>query len=157
MDYSALISTAIVAVGWYVTSHQANKREDRKETRAEIDALVKTIESTTSLAIEYYSNIGVKREKARGQLMPMLERIETRISVLQHHRTIPELESGHMHLWDAITDGDFDSESLPSLPASDVRILRIITSAENLIFSAESWYCETYKRKKVKCEKIDMR
>lgn len=120
-----------------------------------MDALVEMVESTSRLAIEYYLNDGDTRKKIRLQLMPMLDRIQTKINILQHHKTIPDFMAEYILLYDAITDTDFDSANLPVLPIDHKRLIRILCTAENLIYKAESWFCKTYKET-LPCKKINM-
>lgn len=161
MEYAPIFALVIVIIGWCVTNHQNNQREERKEIKAAVDALVKIIDSTTILAIEYYSNDGDARKKARSQLIPMFARIETKIDVLQIYANIPEITSDFGLFFEAITNGDFDSSFLQPLARDHKRIDEILGAAESFVWIAESWFGKKYSKKYNKliitCKKIDMR
>lgn len=53
-NYGSTIAICIAVIGWFVTSGQADKREKRKEFRAEIDAIEKVLDGLMTKLAEYY-------------------------------------------------------------------------------------------------------
>lgn len=131
----------VTAMGWLVANFQANKREKRKELRAEIDRVILTVHGLLEAARQYYTKAGDDREDARLRIHTLINRASGQIELLDRHQDDPKVQSRFVSLYEAITNGDFESKDLKPAPLSGERYTRIAFAAENLVSKIEEWYC----------------
>lgn len=130
----------VTAIGWLVANFQANHRERRKEIRAEVDRLISTLDGLLEAAREYYTSNGNNREEPRLRIHTLINRSSSQIEFLETRKNGPEMNIRMAALFEAITDGNFESKKLKPQPLSGERYVRIAAATENLSSTVERWF-----------------
>lgn len=117
----------VTVVGWLVTSYQANRREARKEKRAEVDACCKLAAELLDKARVFYSLPGA-HESASGKAAEvrfLLQRLLSRLERMQLQDARFRLRLPGSDLMESLTGGDFESIGRLALGVSDPVLLDI--------------------------------
>jgi hypothetical protein len=134
----------LVAVGWFLTvlswfvSHsQANRREMRKETRAEIDACIKLTTELVSNARIYYGKSDETSKSQAAEIQFELKRFIARVERLEKKLIKFEVTDVCGELLDAITGDPFESSDRETLSADSDVVIKIQACALALIARLE--------------------
>lgn len=137
------IGWGVTAAGWLVTSLQANKRETRKEYRAEVTALEVSTDRLLEAYRRYLSETDeAKCEQARLQVHSDVNRVRRRVEGLEG-AVGGEICRKFENLFEVLTGGDFESKSRRS--GSGNNYARVVTAAEDLLECAETWFRNKYQ------------
>ncbi|WP_320837313.1 hypothetical protein [Zhongshania sp.] len=139
-----IVTWLIVITGWFFINHQANRREDRKETRQAIDSISRQSERICELAEEYHCQSGDKNQ------LNLARQIKVQLTDLIV--TIPRLQlldrnefSLAADLRKAITLKHFDNQDLQPLAPDDEIFFHIEEARRALIDRLEEKYSESYR------------
>jgi len=139
-QYWVIAGWFVTAIGWLFANYQANRRENRKEVRAEVDRVISTVHDLLEAARDYYTTINNEREEARLRIHTLIARASRQIEQLDKHRKSTGAYPRFAVLFEAITDGNFESKKLKPESLSGERYARITAAAENYLAKVEEWF-----------------
>lgn len=155
-DYKdALITVGwlLAAAGWIISNIQANSREKRKETRAEIDAICKAAAEVLANCRIYYAALPIEPEDdARSaeigfevhRIVKRTERLRFRVPAFGPAVTAVG------GFFEAVTAEPFQSKSRSSYgPKSDV-LVRVETAVHELIDELEEGFTMAFTNKSLR-------
>jgi hypothetical protein len=146
-DALITVGWLVAAIGWMVTNNQANKREKRKETRSEVDAICKAAIEVISKCRKYYSNLPSDQDDNTriAEISFEIKRILRRIQTL--HKRTPKFSDAIVagaEFFDVITSDPFASKSRSLHLPGDPLLIRIETELSNLIDKLEDGFTKAY-------------
>lgn len=146
-DLLIAVGWSITAIGWYVSSSQANKRERRKEARAEIDACAKLAHELAIKAREYYTKSPEEdSNRALGrQIRFEFMRLTARCQRLERKHPKCDLEGTLGELMDSLTGGDFESSARQPIKFDDLLLEKIDGDVHALIDELEEGFINTFR------------
>lgn len=125
-----IITWIIVVCGWIFTHSSNNTRERRKELRAELEGIRKNLDELVELAQVFYTSApDDDSEKRTHEIVIKQNRLLMRMERLPHFDSSLKV-SGLTDLMDALTGGEFESNTRVALNHSDARLFKIAAKAE---------------------------
>lgn len=141
LRYAPLLLTII---GWSLVNWQNNKREDRKECRALIDAAKREIVRIADDATCYFMDTTSQLDR---QITWSLDALEIEIERL--HSTGPhELVTVFSEFADACTSGEFQQKGRIPLGHESEQIRSIHLARNRMISSLENHFGQLYHKKR---------
>ncbi len=139
-------SWVIVIIGWMIVSKDNNKRELRKEIRAQVTEIGRMVDALVKEAAEYYCKPG--SDPTTVTLALQIKRDLKRVSMAaQRLRAI----NAHFDVGDALTElrqhvsgGGFDSAERPPCAPGDHKHYEIADAAANFTDQLERRFAEVY-------------
>lgn len=123
-DYGPAIAWVIAAIGWAVANFQANRREVRKEVRAEIDELTKLAKETLLDLQNYYKTEVGSDDSDRYELVikARFKELDMRFDRLHSRKHLEHFPTGGLvagneareRFFDLSTFHHFETSSRPS-------------------------------------------
>lgn len=139
------IGWALVIIGWAVVSHGHNKRERRKEIRAEIVTLVTRIRELEQQAHDYFTTSVNAQSFANAlRIKSGLQHLALALNRLSQHEAILDVRDQLIEFRQEVTKGDFESEARIPLPPHDARFVEITHAACGLVNALEAAFRRRY-------------
>jgi hypothetical protein len=139
-----IVTWLIIICGWFIINWQANRREDRKETRQAIDGIARQSERICELAEEYHCQTSDKNQSNLAR--------QIKVQLNDLIVTIPRLQllnrdefSLAADLRKAITLNHFDTPDLQPLPSDDEILFQVEEARLALIERLEERYIDSYR------------
>jgi Mg2+ and Co2+ transporter CorA len=138
-----VVTWILVIIGWTVINRQHNVRESRKEMRAQLDILRKSVLQVETRAENYHIAEKHSDEEARKIKVELtrVANIVDRLQLLNQH----EQEHRIIKLRKSITLNNFDSHEHKQLSLDSNLIAKINSAVDDLINSLEQSYKQRYK------------
>lgn len=137
----------LTIVGWLVSSRQANKREERKEIRSEVDACCRTTAELLAKTRKYYAMASAPDSEAvtGAEIRFDLQRLFVRVERLE--RIYPQFDvmNAGGELLDSITGGDFEVVTRVACAADSEKMLKIESDAHFLMDSLEDGFQRAFR------------
>ena len=141
-----VLGWGVTAVGWVISSGQANSREARKEKRTEVDACCKLAAEILDKARKYYAKAPDEDTPAdAADLSFSVKRLLKRLERLQKQQSTFEVADAGGELFETVTGGDFDSASRLARKPSDPHVAAIENAVHRVIDDLESGFEATFK------------
>ncbi|MBK6998726.1 MAG: hypothetical protein IPH35_01690 [Rhodoferax sp.] len=133
-------------IGWLVSNGQANNREKRKETRAEIDTCIKLLAELVIKSRTYFGTPATdSSEKSRAsEIRFELHRLITRIERLERKYAQFDVIGACGELMDAVSGDPFESATREILLADSDLMLKIESDTHALINQLEDGFVKTF-------------
>src|SRR5689334_9586069 len=126
MQGEAFLPLIFVLVGWFVVNYQANKREDRKEARAMFDGARKWIMEIADNSIKYQCD---DKPELALPIKSTLDVLETEFERVPNFGVRGHPLMGRLiEFQDAVTGGDFESESRTRRTLSSVEVALVLAT-----------------------------
>lgn len=140
------ITWAFVVLGWIWNESRNRDRENRKETRSQIDALTKSIDDLSEQGMSYYTtDISEDTSKVEAQIKVKIRRLLFAANVISSKLKI-SLEKEISRFEESLTGGTFESsDRVPELYSSD-KVMLIGLNANLLISQVEHGFSRRYLR-----------
>jgi hypothetical protein len=140
-----LIGWLVTAVGWVVTSWQANRREVRKERRAEVDACCKMTAELLERSRKFYlADATDTSQHSAADIHFLMARLIRRVERLGQQHWGLEAVSEVGSLFDSVTGNDFDSPHRQRRAADDPLFKKIEEDAHVLMDKLENAFAHIY-------------
>lgn len=142
-DYIPIITWLVIIIGWFIVNNQQNKREQRKERRAQIDIFNSNISQLEKKAISYHTNILHDEQLAREikRKFDELRKFSLRIKLID----IKDLNRLIIALRRSITYENFDNGENHAQEAEDGELVAgIYISCDAFVDKMESRFHEKY-------------
>ena len=132
--------------GWLVSNAQANRREKRKEARAEVDACIKLLAELVTKSRDYYGEAAANpQSKSRGsEIRFELQRLIARVERLERKHAQFDVTGACGELMDSISGDPFESADRQALAADADLLLRIESAAHVLIEQLEDGFIKAF-------------
>lgn len=117
--YGSPIAWIVAAIGWGVAKHHANRLEERKEIRSEIEEACDLVVSTIEMVREYretaptsVQSVGyeIRIKHSLEDLSLRLARLAQRKDPWRHVLDLKDSEAQFGRFFDAVSGGDFESQ-----------------------------------------------
>jgi hypothetical protein len=136
----------LTVVGWFVSNAQATSREERKETRAEIDACIKLL---TELMIKsrayYHLEVTDALSKSRAsEIRFELQRLIFRVERMESKYAQFDVVGACGELMDSISGDPFESADRQALTADSDLLLKIESDTHFLINQMEDGFIKAF-------------
>ena len=140
---SQTVTWLIVLIGWFVIDKQNNRREQRKEIRAAIDALGEMLDVLEQDAINFHTS-GFDERKG-SELRLAIQRLSARVGRLSFSENV-NLNTRIIDLRRAITLRNFESTNHNVQQNDSQIILTIAAAKDSLIDELEFLFKERFLR-----------
>ena len=136
------IALGVVVLGWFVSNHQANAREDRKEARSLVDGAKKLVSQVAEDSLAYLchgeANLAVRITSTLETLEVELQRVPS--------FTIPasRLMAALVAFQDATTGGDFETAHPVKRTLQSAEVAAVLRTRNALHAELERQYKEEY-------------
>lgn len=145
VTWPSVVPWLLVAVGWIVVNWQNNSREKRKEVRAKIDSIKKSIDDVEDLAIAHH--IQAQEDARCMKIKRALVRVSREISIVGiAGLKISDSVKAHARLRQAITLKNFETSQYQALALTDSIIADIGATSDSLRLHLESAYSQKFQR-----------
>jgi hypothetical protein len=136
----------VTVVGWLVSNSQANRRERRKEARAEIDACIKLLTELVLKARTYFCTpVSDQQSKSKAaEIRFELQRLITRAERLEAKHAQFDLTGACGELMDAISGDPFESSAREALAVDADLLLKIESDTHVLISQLEDGFINAF-------------
>lgn len=146
-DALVTVGWLIVAVGWLINNLQANNREKRKESRAEIEAICKAASEVIAKSRKYYSFLPSDEEDdvRTAEISFEVKRILIRTERL--NRRVPHFTKAVFacgEFFDCVTSNPFASKNREKHGPGSQTLQGIETSVHNLIDQLEEGFSSAF-------------
>lgn len=133
-------------IGWGVSNSQANKREKRKEVRAEVDACSKLAAELLVKARRYFASASSDSTSkgVAAEIRFELQRLLTRVERLEGKYPAFEVIGACGELMDSISGDPFESASRQELAADSDLLLKIESDIHCLIDQMEAGFVKEF-------------
>lgn len=140
------IGWGLTAIGWFVTSQQANSRELRKEKRVEVDACCRLTADLLEKARGFYLKPGSDPEAGSNaaDIRFSVQRLLKRVERLQRQQRQFRIKDAAGRLFDSMTGGDFDSPARPALSPGDPKLAAIEADCHAVMDVLESGFEDAF-------------
>ena len=138
---------ALTIVGWLVSNTQANRREKRKEARAETDACTKLAVELVLKSRAYFgapASDSLSKPRA-AEIRFDLQRLFTRVERLKGNRDQSDVLKACGELMDAISGDPFESADRGVFAADSDLLQRIESDTHVLIDQLEDGFVKAFK------------
>jgi|APMI01.1.fsa_nt_gi hypothetical protein len=145
VTWPSVVPWFLAALGWIVVNWQNNSREKRKEVRAKIDSIKKSIDDVEDVAVAHHTQAqeDVRCMKVKRVLVGIAREITiVRVAGLKTSDCV----KAHSRLRQSITLNNFETRTYKNLPLTDPIIADIGTTADTLRLSLESAYAEKFQK-----------
>ena len=137
----------IAVVGWFISNNQANQREKRKETRAEIDAISAAMTELLAKCRVYYTGepSDAEDDLRSAEIAFDVKRILVRVERL--HLRVPELKVAVYacaEFFDAVTGEHFQSKARAKFLLSDKQFEAMEFAAHYVNDSLEDGFSQAF-------------
>lgn len=142
------VAWVLTGVGWLVSSHQANGRESRKETRAEVDACCKIAAELLDKCRRHFGKPGSHADAVAesADISFMLGRLLIRMTRLRDQRApFRHIMAAGSEMYERVSGGDFGSISRPQYAADSTRLIDIEGTTHRLIDTLESAFATEFR------------
>lgn len=136
----------LTVLSWTVANRQANAREVRKETKAEVDACCKAASQLLTTCRSYFQ-LSATDEVADGASASIrfeLQRLLMRAERLESRYSRFEVMGACEELLESVTGGDFDSGSRPAYSASSDKLRKIESDVHFLVERLEEGFAREF-------------
>ena len=146
-DALVTVGWSVVALGWLITNWQANKREKRKESRAEVEAICKAASEVILKSRKYYSCLpsddedDVRAAEIAFEVKRILIRTE-RLNRRAPHFTSAVFACGEF--FDCVTEQPFASKNREKHGPGSQTLQKIEMSVHNLIDKLEEGFSAAF-------------
>jgi len=134
-----------VIFGWWVVNRQHNKREERKEVRAALNALYELLNQIEADAFDYHTsevaNLSLSRKIKR-----QLSQIYTRVNLAFQNVVECNCARDVTTFRQAVTLQNFDDANHKALEPSDPLFDSITAAKERLVAKVEQAFVKHYRR-----------
>lgn len=139
---ASTVGWILTAVGWIVSSQQANAREARKEKRAEIDACSKLAAELFDKSRKFYLKPGEDSsgKSEAAEIRFAMQRLLKRLERLQYQNSAFAIRVPAGEYMDSLTGEDFESVARPALLPDDPRLQQMEADSHAVIDSMELGY-----------------
>ena len=136
----------LTILGWFVSNLQANRRERRKEARAEIDACIKLLTDLVQKARIYFcgSDDADKSKHTAAEIKFELQRVLMRVERLEKRYVIFDVFGACGELMDAITSDPFESAQRQLMAPDSDHMMKIESDAHVLISQMEEGFTNAF-------------
>ncbi len=133
----------VTGLGWFVTHHHAGQRESRKEMRTNVDRFINTLNELVKIACDYYT-AHESEERKSLEITILVDQCNRQIEDFGKLNNPPKFNNKFTDLYEAITGGDFGSNTR-TLGADKIeKCKRISILNGKIIELLENWYREEY-------------
>jgi len=140
------VTWAFVVIGWIWNESRNRNRENRKETRSQIDALTKSIDDLSEQGMSYYTTIITEEtSKQEAQIKVKIRRLLFAAKVISY-RLEMSLDNELSKFEESLTGGSFESSDRKSEPYSSDKVMLIGLNANTLISHIEDGFSHRYLR-----------
>ncbi len=147
-DFAPAVSWLLVICGWLVVSRDHNKREVRKEVRAQIGKIQELTDRLEALAFKYWTTPpDTESGRIAADLKRDLQRLARQLTRLAKSCQSVSVQGELIEFRRAITGGDFESKTRTSLSTDAGRLYEIWGCAQDLIEKIETGFAEKYPAK----------
>lgn len=144
-EFALYVGLVITLIGWFVNNKSANKRENRKECRAEVDACCKLAADLFDKAKAYYSSIPKAEDRpVAAEIRFNVQRLFIRVERLQERHQKFEVIGACEEMLDSITGDSFESANRKAINLSDVLIIKIENDVHFLMDQLELGFYKTF-------------
>ena len=148
-DALITVTWFVAAVGWVVSNFQANKREKRKETRAEVDAICKAATELIHKCRKYYEKgpLDPEEDTKAAEISFEVKRVLRRIQTL-HNRT-PKFNDAILagaEFFDVLTGEPFASKHREIHKPGSQLLYGVESVISNLIDKLEEGFTKSFLR-----------
>lgn len=141
----------LVIVGWLFVRSDNNRREDRRDVKNRIDALIKDIRALEKDAYTYYQTdpttdvllLEVEMKRSQNALDARLSHLKKTSSGFQDPHSLSVF-------WMAVTGSPFEQANRPQMTPKDRKLEEISSAANDLVGYLEAEYDLLYITKKKK-------
>lgn len=146
-DALITVSWMVAAFGWVISNAQANRREKRKETRSEVDAICKAAAEVVLKCRIYFAELPTHDEDdARGseiafevhRILRRTERLHSRVASFFEATSAGEI------FFDAVTGLPFQSKTRQAVGPGSEKLRTIESSVHGLIDALEEGFTLAY-------------
>ena len=144
-SYWISIGWMITALGWFITSWQANRREVRKERRSDVDACCKLTSDVLDRARKYYlSEASHDSKQVEADISFLMTRLIRRVERLGKQDAKFDAENEIGALFDRVTGGDFGSHQRNKRSCDDPLFGHLEDDAHSLMDKLEGAFDRVY-------------
>lgn len=146
-DAFVVIGWLLVAFGWQITNRQANSREIRKETRAEIDSICEATAEVITKCRDYFSfePTDPADDRRSAEIAFEVKRILIRTERLYRRNLMPKITRDACgEFFDAVTAEPFQSKTRSIHGPGSSVLQKIDESVHNLIDLLEENFPKTF-------------
>jgi len=146
LSWLVAVPWGLVAIGWIVANHQNNGRENRKDARAKIDSIRKSIDEVEDYAVQHHTS-------AQDLVLCMkIKRVMARISKEIQVVTVvgmktDEAQRALTRLRQAATLNNFESSAYVQLAPSDPIVADIGATSDGLRSQLGRIYSERFQKR----------
>jgi hypothetical protein len=144
--FGPVLAIAGVVGGWIVISRDNNKRETRKEIRAQINDIAKLIRNIEDSARSYFQLAPATSEAARLSLAIRrdLQHLAGQLTALKPRHEALNFDLLLLAYRRSITGGEFDSQARVARSHRDILFLEIGNNAHCLIVALEEAFAKNF-------------
>lgn len=144
-NWPSVVPWFLVALGWVVVNAQNNSREKRKEVRAKVDSIIRSVREIEELAIMHH--IQAQDDLRCMKIKRDLARVSREISIVRAAGLRADsCITYHRRLRQSITLSNFETSSYEPLPLTSNQIADISATSESLRFQLEKEYFRKFQQ-----------
>jgi len=150
-DLLITVTWVLAAISWVVTNKQANRRELRKETRSEIDAISKAAAEVISKCRKYYSlppsdpEDDVRSAEISFEVKRVLIRTERLSRRVGKNSAFVKAKTACGDFFDAVTQDPFQSKNRGVLAPGSTELRLVEAGVHRLIDALEEGFTVAFK------------
>ena len=135
----------MTVAGWFMVNWQNNRRENRKEERALLDAAKKLVIDMATKARAYMSAID-RNEETEADIKAGVDQLEIELGRLPRYKQETKLINAVAAFGDAATAADFESATRMPRKLSDAEPQALMAARNTLLTSLELLFSARYPR-----------